>query len=152
MTAHTKPDSQRWRGELLLELFLTFRVFEWIAHLWNIVSHFISHICSCIRWCIERIYCPMSCRVCLHIACILFSTIFSIDLNRFAEAADRHGKKTCARHAEDLRNSCFGFTIGAQQARFHVDVRQISRRRRTGALLSRLPQIEWRRRYPSQPH
>ena len=76
--------------------FLTFRVLEWIAHYFNSFTRIFSHLCSFLCACCVCICFPCLCFMSCYLDDLpdfLFSGPLSIDLNRLAEAADRHRKK-----------------------------------------------------------
>jgi hypothetical protein len=68
--------------------YISLRVFEWVFYFLNIVFH----VVSCIRWCFLCLFCPfLCCLICCFddLPDFLFAS-FGIDLNRLAEAGDRH--------------------------------------------------------------
>ncbi|KAN0139080.1 hypothetical protein V8E53_003082 [Lactarius tabidus] len=68
--------------------YISLRVFEWVFYFLNIVFH----VVSCIRWCFLCLFCPfLCCLICCFddLPDFLFAP-FGIDLNRLAEAGDRH--------------------------------------------------------------
>ena len=69
--------------------FISLRVFEWVSYFLNIVLDIVSFI----RWCLVCLLCPfILCLFCCFESVDVLFVDFGIDLNRLAEAGDRHRK------------------------------------------------------------
>jgi hypothetical protein len=96
--------------------YISLRVFEWVSYFLNMIFH----VFSCIRWSFLCLFCPLLC--CL-LCCFddlpdfLFAS-FSIDLNRLAEAGDRHRKLFFQGMQKTAEKAALGLQSGLSKRAF----------------------------------
>jgi hypothetical protein len=97
-------------------LYISLRVFKWISYLLNIIFQ----IFSCIRWSFLCLFCPFLC--CLFccfddLPDFLFASA-GIDLNRLAEAGDRHRKLFFQGMQKTAEKAALGLQSGLSKRAF----------------------------------
>ena len=97
--------------------YISFRVSAWLSYFLNIVLDIVSFI----RWCFVILFCPIL--VCLFCCCLdpvlEFLTVdFGIDLNRLAEAGDRHRKLLFQGMQKTAEKSALGLQSGLSRRAF----------------------------------
>ena len=96
--------------------YISLRVSEWVSYFLNIVLDIISFI----RWCFLILFCPIF--VCLFCCCsdyLDYLTMdFGIDLNRLAEAGDRHRKLFFQGMQKTAEKAALGLQSGLSRRAF----------------------------------
>jgi hypothetical protein len=98
--------------------FISLRVFKWISYFLNIVFQVFSYIRHCC--CILCLTFPCLCRLlcCVDVCPKFFFSAFRIDLNRLAEAGDRHRKLFFQGMQKTAEKTALGLQTGLSRRAF----------------------------------